>query len=344
MNSKLKFLVVFFILMVIITVSFANVPTAEASVSDTQSLNSAWISDITNGFAEPSASDSLNSDENTIWINNGDTSEQWIEFSAAPGEGLFSFDLTSLTLGKYQPDWNMTFTIVGTKTDNSTTAPVTLSWPNDGNTEKTFSGVDLSGLTGLTKFKVSFGGTDPPFPIWYAEFRQFTIANQVNSGNVAPIVTGLDDVFFQENDVNAAPRQIDPDITVTDSDSADFDGGQVTVSYTAAGLAEDQLAVSNIGNISVSGSAVNYAGVGQMGTVSDGSNGSPLVIALNANATPARVTELLRALTYQNTSNEPASYRTISLTVSDGDGGTSGAVTARIGVSGQGKPGWKTRT
>lgn len=63
MNSKLKFLVVFFILMVIITVSFANVPTAEASVSDTQSLNSAWISDITNGFAEPSASDALNSGE-----------------------------------------------------------------------------------------------------------------------------------------------------------------------------------------------------------------------------------------------------------------------------------------
>ena len=339
MDRKVKTFLVFFILTAVITVAFANVPTAEAIVSDTQSLNSAWITDTSNGFAQPSASDALDSSTEAIWIDNGETSAQWIEFSAAPGEGLFSFDLTSLTLGKYQPDWNMTFTIVGTKTDNSTTAPVTLSWPNDGNTEKTFSGVDLSGLTGLTKFKVSFGGTDPPFPIWYAEFRQFTIANQVNSGNVAPIVTGLDDVFFQENDVNAAPRQIDPDITATDSDSMDFDGGQVTVSYTAAGLAEDQLAVGNIGNISLSGSAVNYAGVGQIGTASGGSNGSPLVIALNANATPARVTELLRSLTYQNTSNEPASYRTISLTVSDGDGGTSGAVTARIGVSGQAEAG-----
>ncbi|WP_134219725.1 hypothetical protein, partial [Pelotomaculum sp. FP] len=338
MCCKPKIFFVFLLLTAVIALAFANAPAAEASVSDTQQLNSDWISDAANGFAPPTASDALASDDGAIWIDNGETAAQWIEFSTAPGEELFSFDLASLTLGKYQSDWNMTFTIVGTKTDNSTTAPVILAWPNDGATQKTFSGADLSGLTGLTKFKISLGGTDPPFPVWYAEFRQFTIANQVNSGNAAPAISNLSNITFQENTVNAAPQQIDPDVTVADGDSANFDGGQVTVSYTAGNSAQDQLAVGNIGNISVSGSAVNYTST-QIGTVSGGSNGSQLVISLNANATSARVTELLRALTYGNTSNEPVSHRIISITVSDGDGGTSAAVTAKISVSGQAESG-----
>ena len=337
MSRKIKTFLVLFIMTAAITLTLGRVLPAEASVSNTQNLNNTWSADSTNGFVGPSASDALDSSANAIWIDNGDTSAQWIEFSVAPGEGLFAFDLTSLTLGKYESDWDMTFTIVGTKTDSSITTPVILSWPRDGSTEKTFSGADFSGLTGLTKFKVSFG--DGTFPVWYAEFRQFAIANQVNSGNAAPVITALSDITFPENTVNAVPQQIDPDIAVADSDSPNFDGGQVTVAYDDAGLAEDQLTVGNIGSISVSGNAVNYAGAGQIGTVSGGTNGNPLLITLNASATPARVTELLQALAYRNTSNEPTSYRTISITVSDGDGGTSTAVTARIGVSGQAESG-----
>jgi hypothetical protein len=48
---------------------------------------------------------------------------------------------------------------------------------------------------------------------------------------------------------------------------------------------------------------------------------------------------LLRAITYKNISNDPASHRTVSVTVSDGDGGISAPATAKISVSGQAESG-----
>ncbi|WP_185962882.1 hypothetical protein, partial [Klebsiella pneumoniae] len=58
-------------------------------------------------------------------------------------------------------------------------------------------------------------------------------------------------------------------------------------------------------------------------------------IDLNTSANLDNVTGLLRAITYQNTSDEPTSYRTVSIIVCDGDGGTSFEVTAEIAVEGE---------
>ena len=154
-----------------------------------------------------------------------------------------------------------------------------------------------------------------------------------------PLISGFDDVTYLENDVNQDFLQIDSDVAVTDHESVDFDGGQVAVSYSGTPLSEDQLSVSDTGNISLSGSAVNYNGAGQIGTVSGGANGASLTILLNSNATPERTSELLEAIAYKNTSDEPTSQRTVSITVSDGDGGTSLPATARISVSGQAESG-----
>ena len=132
---------------------------------------------------------------------------------------------------------------------------------------------------------------------------------------------------------NAAAIAIDSTATASDVDSANFDTGTLTVSYTTAGIAEDQLLVGNIGNISVSGTTVLHSGTA-IGTItSDGSNGSNLVINLNASATPDITQELLRNITYSNSSENPTASRTVQFILTDGDGGTSTAATKTINVT-----------
>ncbi|HEX2944676.1 MAG TPA: Ig-like domain-containing protein, partial [Clostridia bacterium] len=304
--------------------------TALAGVGSTQTLDNTWSSDTTNGFLAASASTTIDYDTtygNAIYVNTNSASGQWIEFEASSAEGLFSFDLSSLTVYRGSSGGEMTFEVVGTKTGGSTVTE-NLSWPLDGTEVKTFS---FSALNGITKFRVNMNG----FVTWCADFVSFTISNQVNNGNASPVISNLSDAAFQENTVNVAAQQLDADISVSDTDSADFSGGKVTVSYTGTGLTEDRLSVGNIGNISVSGTTVSYSGVGSIGTVSGGGSGSSLVITLGENATPARTIDILRAICYADASDEPASYRTVSITVSDGDGATSNAVTAVISVTGE---------
>ena len=131
---------------------------------------------------------------------------------------------------------------------------------------------------------------------------------------------------------NGTALGLAPAATVSDSDSADFAGGSVTVSFTANGATEDGLIVRNLGNgagqIGVSGSEVSYGGT-PIGTLSGGSGGTALTIALNANATPAAVQALVRALAYSNSSEDPSgATRTVTITVNDGDGGASAASVA----------------
>ncbi|TEB08244.1 Cellulosome-anchoring protein precursor [Pelotomaculum schinkii] len=343
MSHRLKLLLVFSILISIFTAVFENAPKAEAFTIPalTQDLSYPdWVNDSNNGFTITASSNArLSGDPSFIWLagpDEGPIGAGPASLTISAGEDFAGgvFDLTAIAFDLL-PGSTYNVTVTGYKASGSTvTAGVT------GGSTAEFNAIDLSGMTQLTSFDVELVRTAGDDDLSYLALDSFTIVNpQLYAGNQAPTISNLSDALFQENTVNAAPQQIDADITVTDSDSADFDGGQVVVSYTAAGLPEDQLSIGNIGNISVAGSAVNHAGVGQIGTISGGTNGADLVISLNATATPARVTELLRALAYGNTFNEPASHRTISITVSDGDGGTSAAVTAKISVSGQAESG-----
>jgi hypothetical protein len=119
--------------------------------------------------------------------------------------------------------------------------------------------------------------------------------------------------------------------TVTDLDSADFNGGTLAVSITGNEVAaEDVLGISTGGTVTLSngtnvGSVVSVGGQA-IGTVSsNGTGGNDLAVALDtANATPANVSALVQALTYGNTNtdNPSTAQRTIAVTVSDGDGGS----------------------
>ena len=128
--------------------------------------------------------------------------------------------------------------------------------------------------------------------------------------------------------------------TVTDIDSANFNGGNLTVSIVSGGVAaEDVLGIQTSGTITLSagvtiGSTVSVGGIA-IGTISSaGTSGASLTVALNASATATRVESLVRAVTYQDSSavNPTPGTRTIRFTVNDGDGGTSAAVDATVTV------------
>jgi len=143
-------------------------------------------------------------------------------------------------------------------------------------------------------------------------------------------------IAYTEND----PATIlDAAATVTDTESADFVGGSLTVDFIAGGAAEDRLAIVNqgggAGQIGASGANVTFGGT-TIGTFAGGGSGStPLVVTFTtASATPAAAQALLRKITYQNVSDNPSTTaRTVRVLVNDGDGGTSTAATKTVNVT-----------
>jgi|GEM_PF-1111909 len=149
-------------------------------------------------------------------------------------------------------------------------------------------------------------------------------------------------VTFLENDVNLVPQLIDPGVGLFDADSTNFAGGRLEVDYISGyggqdqlgfeGLEnQDQLGIRNEGNgptqVGVSGLGVFYSGVqiGSINAAANGANHGRLMVEFNANATPEAVESVIENLTYQNLASNPFATRTISVRVSDGDGGSSDA-------------------
>ncbi|WP_417525568.1 beta strand repeat-containing protein, partial [Marinovum sp.] len=148
-----------------------------------------------------------------------------------------------------------------------------------------------------------------------------------------PVLIGVpDSVTLTEADVNAGPQALTPSVSLGDADSTDLSGGQLNVAMIdndqvqrqfadqdAEG--QDQLSFLTGGAVSVSGGNVSVGGT-VVGTLdSDGTDGAQLIVTFNANATPARVEQLIEALGYANTSDDPNTARLVSVQVTDGDGG-----------------------
>jgi uncharacterized delta-60 repeat protein len=156
-------------------------------------------------------------------------------------------------------------------------------------------------------------------------------------------------VYFNDSEIDSFTTftltEGDPALTIIntgiigDIDSTDFDGGILAISYSVAGDASDQLSIRHqgtaTGQIGFDGSNVTYESttIGTLNVTSDGVNGNTLAIDLNTNATPEAVTALLNNITFQNTSNNPVASRTLSITVNDGDGATSTAVSQIITIA-----------
>jgi hypothetical protein len=143
-------------------------------------------------------------------------------------------------------------------------------------------------------------------------------------------------ISFTEGDPTTI---IAPSATVVDPDApADFAGGVLTVAFTANGTLDDQLVIiddSGVGgHISTEDINVKYDGV-VIGTFSGGTDGStPLTITFNSDATPAIVQAIVDDIAYANGSNNPSGLdRTVTYTLTDGQGGTSNGATATIHVT-----------
>ncbi|AQT59134.1 hypothetical protein B0D95_02815 [Cellvibrio sp. PSBB023] len=168
--------------------------------------------------------------------------------------------------------------------------------------------------------------------------NDFTLAAPLNA---APVIANLngDSVSFIE-DSDLILLDAGSDATVTDSDSLDFDGGNVTVAIVANRVSsEDVLSIQNQGTaggqIGTSGLNITYGGtlIGTR-TANGGTDINNLVITLNSAATPAIVQALVRSLTYTNTNTTTpdTSVRTVRVTVNDGDGGTSSNADIAVAV------------
>ncbi|TDR77895.1 DUF4347 domain-containing protein [Paludibacterium purpuratum] len=129
--------------------------------------------------------------------------------------------------------------------------------------------------------------------------------------------------------------------TVTDSDSPNFNSGNVTVHISANGhSSEDVLGVDTSGTVSLSsgtsvGSTVSVGGVavGTIASNGDGVSGHDLIVTLNGNATASRVTTLVGAFTYSNSAGSPnTATRTVQVAVNDGHGQTSSAASVTLSV------------
>ncbi|MDE8651299.1 cadherin domain-containing protein [Novosphingobium album (ex Liu et al. 2023)] len=155
-----------------------------------------------------------------------------------------------------------------------------------------------------------------------------TLGGTIDPVNDAPFVTALNTDSVSYTEQQGSPVQLDAsgNAGITDIDSPDFNGGSLTVEITG-GLqsAEDLLTIDTSGTVSVSGNAVSVSGT-QIATFTGGSGTAPLVFTFDADATPAAVQALVRAIGYDNSADDTptAGARTITWTLTDNDGTANG--------------------
>lgn len=134
------------------------------------------------------------------------------------------------------------------------------------------------------------------------------------------------------------PVVVDSGLTVSDVDSADFDGGTIVVANASGGEASDRLTVRHegvgAGQLQVSGSNLIIESI-TVGSFTGGVGpGGDLVVTFNANADAADVQHVARRVAFWSTSQNPSeATRTLEFTVTDGDGGTSATETRQVSVT-----------
>ncbi|MBS7780101.1 DUF4347 domain-containing protein [Acidovorax sp. CCYZU-2555] len=330
-----------------------GVPSATFNIASTISLKQAmgapsdelvdvlWshnLSHFVPGFALGSSA-ALGASSSTdigVFLNTNVGTDGSFEVSA-DGLNVGQFDLTALALEKYVDGISSAYDIkiIGTKFAGGATITTAM---NSAAGSDFFGTPDFSQFTGLSKFSIMISGATASAS--HITLDSFRVAN-VQLPNIAPVVDALngDAVNFLE-DSTGVLLDLGSNATVTDSDSDDFNGGTLTVQITAHGTAaEDVLGVrstgTGLGQIGVSGGSVTYEGIA-IGAIAGGSNGSPLTVTFNSvSATPPAVTALLQSLTYANSNTTAPSTapRSVSITLADGDGGTSTAAVVTVNVT-----------
>jgi VCBS repeat-containing protein/parallel beta-helix repeat protein len=164
-----------------------------------------------------------------------------------------------------------------------------------------------------------------------ASSQPATVSITVTPVNDAPVISfGTGTVTYNEN---APPLVIDSAITVTDVDSADFAGGVLTVTLTINATAEDRLRMTAGGLITLNSASSEIFHQGTLVATWTGGDQTPLQITFNSQASAAVVQAVARRIGFEILSEDPSTLpRTVVFALSDGDGGTSPAISKEIRV------------
>ena len=150
-----------------------------------------------------------------------------------------------------------------------------------------------------------------------------------------PVVGNLDGDSISGGNNVAIAFDVDGDATVSDADSAQFNGGSLTIDKTSL-LSGDFSFIAGVtsgGDATIGSGETIAVGGTDIGTVAtDGQGANDLVIDFNTDdATPANVQSLIRALQFTSTE---AGDHTFDLTITDSDASpaTSAASTVTLNV------------
>ncbi|OQS33721.1 hypothetical protein B0T39_20605 [Chromobacterium haemolyticum] len=237
------------------------------------------------------------------------------------GEDVLAFTNNGSTMGNITASYNSG---TGVLTLTSSGATATLAQWQAALRAVTYSDSSLSPNTSsrTISFAINDGAINSS-----AVTKTVTVA-----ADAAPVIGNLngDNPTFAEKG-GAVKLDTGTAVTVTDSDTPNFNSGNLTVHISANGQSGlDVLGIDTSGTVTLSsgtsvGSVVTVGGVsiGVIAASGDGVGGHDLIVTFNSNATPSRVATLVAALTYNNTSNDPnTATRTVNVSVNDGRGGT----------------------
>lgn len=140
-----------------------------------------------------------------------------------------------------------------------------------------------------------------------------------------PVLSGLNDVAFGDLTIRNTPQIIDAEVSVSDPDSDNFEGGNLTVEFVEQ-VTGEHLSIRNegtgAGQIGFDSGVVTYGGT-VIGTVpvsgpGSGQDGESLVVSFtSAAATLESVKALIQNITFHAPGANPPPVRTVSMTVTD---------------------------
>jgi hypothetical protein len=126
--------------------------------------------------------------------------------------------------------------------------------------------------------------------------------------------------------------QLASNASVTDPDSPNFATGSLIISIVSGGESANRLTLTG-GAFTLSGSTVNYNGTPVGSLTGSGFGTTPLSVRFNINATPAIVQELVRNIRFKTVGSTSNLSRVITVSLTDGDGGTSNTATKTVNVT-----------
>ncbi|GGY37170.1 hypothetical protein GCM10011297_07820 [Bacterioplanes sanyensis] len=168
-----------------------------------------------------------------------------------------------------------------------------------------------------------------------------TASVTINAVNDAPVFTGLDGTpSYTEG---AATVQLDANATISDQEldalnggNGDYSGASLTLVRNGGTDASDLFSVLTGGNLTVAGGpnggGTVSAGGNVIATIVNTGNGQLQLSFADNGTTPttALVNEVLQAIRYSNSSNDPAGNVQLDYTFSDGAANGTGSITATL--------------